>query len=328
MKTSIKTIALLLLLIVTVSSCSSSDPVSPVTPTSGFVCIESSNANTPAGDCNNWNLVYESPGFSTPNILRNDSFAPALMTTNVVSNQCSAYNKTTKIFLVGIGDRIIKYVYGPTMATSVESALPPITYMGGNVQAMEYIGNRLFIIKNNVLEEYNPNTLLALTSFTPITVPSVGHISNMSSFLNKLYFIDGDTLYSVDTTFSTSALIVAAMSLPPTASGVPNYDGLEVKDASTFYAVSNDTSAIANNKFVKITSSGATTEISGLPLTTTYNRLSSAYDYDTEYYYGVSYNLATNTSTVFAIDLTPLSGPLTAAPILVGNYVFGLQLKD
>lgn len=327
MNKKLKKTALLFTLIISIASCSSSDPITPVAPTSGFVCIESSNASTPAGDCNNWNLVYEAPSFSVPNILRNDSFAPDLMTANVLNKQCSAYDKSSKTLLVGIGDRIIKYVYGPTFASSIAAALPPITYMGGNVQAIEYIGSRLFIIKNNILQEYNPNTLVVLTSFTPISVPS-GHISNMSSFLNKLYFIGYDTLYSVDTTFSSSALIAVAISLPPTASGVPFYDGLEIKDASTFYAINNDTSAIVNNKFVKITSSGVITEITGLPLSSTYNRLSSAYDSVTEYYYGVSYNIATNTSTIFAIDLTPLSGPLTASPVLVGNYVFGLQLKD
>lgn len=328
MKTSIQFLASLILMTILTSSCSSSDPVTPVAPTSGFVCIKSPNANTAAGDCNTWKLTYEAPGFSTPDVLRTDSFAPDLMTTNVMNKQCSAYHKTSKTLLVGIGDRIIKYQYGATAASATPSAIPPVTYLGNNVQAIEYVGNRLFIIKNNLLKEHDPTSLAVITTFAPITITSSAHISNMTTLGNNLYFIVGDTLYSVDVSATTPALTVITAGLPPTATGVPYYDGLEVKDASTFYAVNNDTTSASANKFVKITSSGATTEISGLPLSTTYNRVSSVYDPITEYYYGISYNLTTNTSTVYAIDITPLSGPLTASPVAVGNYVFALQLKD
>lgn len=310
------------------SSCTSSDPVTPVAPTSGFVCIKSPNANTLAGDCNTWKLTYEAPGFSAPNVLRSDSFAPDLMTLNVTNKQCSAYHKASKTLLVGIGDRIIKYQYGPTAASSTPSASPPVTYLGSNVQALEYVGNRLFIIKNNNLKELDPSTLAVLTTFATVPIPVAGHISNMSTFGTNLYFINGSTLYSVDTSLTSPALNVITTGLSPSASGVLIYDGLEVKDATTFYAVNNDNSSAGTKKFVKITSSGATTEITGLPIPSNYNRLSSVYDPITEYYYGISYNLTTNTSTIYAIDITPLSGPLTASPVTISDYVFGLQLKD
>ena len=310
-------------------SCSSSDPVTPVAATYSYVCITSSNANTTAGDCNNWSLTFEAPGFSSPNTLRTDSFAPDLLFSKVSMQQCSAYNKTTQILLVGIGDRIVKYQYGPTVASVTPVASPPIVYPGSTVQAMEYLGTRLFIIKNNILSEYDPISITPLTTFTPITLTSSGHISNLASFGTKLYFINGATLFSLDTSLSSLALVVINSSLPPTASGVPNYDGLEVKDAATFYAVNNDNSAIVNNKFVKITG-GTTvvTEISGMPLGPLLNRLSAAYDNRTEFYYGVSYNQTTNQSTIYSIDLTPLSGIITATSINVLGYLFGLQLVD
>ncbi len=307
--------------------CSSTDST-PVAPIYSFVSIHSANANTAAGDCNSWDLVYEAPGFSVPDVKRTDSFAPDLLFSKVRMSQCSAYNKLTQTLLIGIGDRIVKYQYGPTFASATPVATPPIVYLGSTVQAIEYIGTRLFIIKNNILSEYDPVAITPLATFTPITIASGAYISNLTSLGTKLYFIANDKLYGVDTTLSRSALVTIASGLLPAASGVYNYDGLEVKDATTFYAINNNTSASIST-FVKITSSGIiSTEITGLPTGTIHNRLSSAYDYTTEFYYGVSYDQSTNTSSIYTIDITPLSGPLTVSSVPVSGYTFGLQLLD
>lgn len=314
----------LALICLVMASCSKSDPT-PTPPTNKYICVQTTNATSGA---NLWDIVYEPAGFSSPNLLRSDNFAPTALYQSISSQQKSAYDKTNKIYLVSTGDRIIRYQYGPTAASSIPSLSSPGVFTGGNVQAMEFLGTRLFIIKNGVLQEYDSTTLTPLTTFPSISLGSVGYISNMTSFGTKLYFINNITLQSVDISAATPTLTTVA-TLSPIAAGVGRYDGLEAFNATTFYAIKNDTSP-ASSKFIKITSGVETTEITGLPLSSSYTRPSSAYDSQTEFYYAVTYDSTTNSSTIISIDLTPYPvAPLSTTSITTsGKYVFGLQIID
>lgn len=122
----------LALICLIMASCSKSDPT-PTAPTYKYVCVQTTNATSTA---NLWDIVYEPAGFSSPNLLRSDSFAPTAMYQSISSLQKSAFDKTNKIYLVSTGDRIIRYQYGPSALSSIPSLSSPGVFLSGNIQAM------------------------------------------------------------------------------------------------------------------------------------------------------------------------------------------------
>lgn len=293
----------------------------PVTPTFEYIAIESTNANTPAGDCNIWNLNIEPPGMSLPTFKRTDTFNGAL-TTHVTVHQSSAYNKLNQIYLVSTDERVVRY----DLSTTIPAA--PTVFTISNIQAMEFVGTRLFMIVNNYLKEFDPVSMTQLSSFTPRHVGSVnytGYISNMTSKSGVLYFIVGGSLLSYDTNITASTLLVLNSNLPVNASGTFKYDGLEVIDGNTFFVVKRDTT----NDLLKVTSTTSTMVLANVTGNNpTYDRLSSAYDYTTEFYYINTYLPSTNQTSIIGVDVTPASSVFTSSIATVNNYIFGLQLKD
>ncbi|MEN9980338.1 MAG: hypothetical protein RL542_125 [Bacteroidota bacterium] len=318
-------IAYFFLIGISLSNCSSSDP-NPVTSTFQYIAIQSTNANTPAGDCNIWNLKVEPVAMSLPIPVRTDSFAPHLLTNQVMSSQNSTYNKTAGIYLISTNQYVGKY-YIKTSAATITSSAPTIYTISG-VQAMEFVGSRLFFIINNYLTEYDVNSMTPITSFTPIHVGSAnttGYISNMTSLSGKLYFIVGGALKSLDTTIPNPSLNIINSNLPVNTSGTFMYNGLEVFDSSTFYAIKNQA---AGSELIKITPS--TTSVATSNININGERMSSAYDYTTEFYYLTTYNRNGDQTNILAFDLTPLNNN----PIIINtnstvtSYIFGLQLKE
>lgn len=318
-------IAYIFLIGIPLSNCSSTDP-NPVTPTFQYIAIQSTNANTLAGDCNIWNLKVEPIAMSLPIPVRTDSFAPNLLTAPVMSSQNSTFDKTSGIYLISTNQYVGKYNIKTSAATITASA--PIIYPIAGVQAMEFVGSRLFFIINNYLTEYDVNSMNPITSFTPIHVGSAntsGYISNMTSLSGKLYFIVGGALKSLDTTIPNSNLNIVNGNLPVNTDGTFKYNGLEVFDATTFYAIKNQ---IAGSDFIKITPS--TTSVATSNVNIHGERISSAYDYTTEFYYLTTYKRSTDQTNILAIDLTPLNNnPITVTTnTSITSYIFGLQLKE
>jgi hypothetical protein len=328
MKKIIKNLAKTFLLGITIVSCdSTSDSVTPtvIPSTFEFLYMKSPNAHV-GNQCNIWNLKNETTagsGFATPTTLRSENLAPSLLAQTTMFYQCSAYDKINKKYVISSGERILVY----DVSSSVVPA--PTVYMAANIQAMEFVNGRFFIVKNHNLKEFDIATGLVLASFTTIPLLSSADVSNMAFTGNFLYIISSGSLYKIDTAGSGS--VVLGYPLTVTSD---KYEGLEYINSAgvpnSLYAIQRNSSG---NYFVKIDPAlgGFPTTIHTLTFPSDFSKISSALDYTTEFYYLDSSNgFASGSHTLTPIDLTPPTGPYTPTPLTTAtnNYLFGLQLKD
>jgi hypothetical protein len=343
MKKVLKKIGLIIIVGLSFASCdSSSDSVTPtvVPSTFEFLFVKAPNAAT--GNSGLWNLKKETTigtTFTGPTTLRTDDFATVASTiasTTLMTNQCSAYDKISKRYVVSSGERIIVYNFNTVSGSPALEYQFPVS----NVQAMEFVNGRFFAIKNNKINEYNltsttPTTPLT-SSFTEITLTS-GQVSNLTQKGNYMSVIAGGNLYIIDVTGAGSVL----PSYPQYLGTTDKYEGLEAINSAgsqfDLYVVKRNG---VTNEFLQIDLSSTLT-FSSSSLSTKYtlsftddpsSKISSALDYTTEFYYINSSNGATSDSnSVTAIDLTPTNSS-TYVPTTVSNpgnhYAFGLQLKD
>jgi hypothetical protein len=335
MVSSFQKLTLAILVAITFTSCdSSSDSVTPtvVPSTFEFLFVKAPNAVT--GNSGLWNLKKEATvgvTFTGPVNLRSDDFATTASTipsSTLMTKQCSAYDKVSKKYVVSSGERVLVY------DVTTSSPLAPTPYSVSNVQAMEFANGRFFMIKNNILKEYDASSGAAIISFTPINL-AVGQVSNLTQKGNYLSVISGGHLYIIDVTSGATTL---DHTLPTT----DTYDGLEAINSAgapfSLYVVKRNASG---NEFQEIL---LTPSLAFISITTKYtlgfisnfasdySRISSALDYTTEFYYINSSNgSASDGNSLTIIDLTP-TNPLTYTPTTITNpgnhYLFGLQLKD
>ena len=324
MKSTFNTFGLLFFTIFIISSCDSSTDSTTPTPTpSTFEFLFIKSPPTVSGVSTNWNLKNEltaGAGFSLPTNLRIDAISSGPSFGSILINQCSAYDKVNKKYVVSSGERIVIYDVSTTTPT------PPTIYMVNGTQAIEFVNGRCFMIHNNILKEYNISTGTVVSSFTPITL-AAGNVSNLTFYLNNLYVISGSSLYTIDTTGSGS------ITSTYTLSG-NSYEGLEYINSTgcpnQLYAVKK---LATGANLIKIVN-GIETVFSTVTLPhPIYGKYSSALDYTTEFYYLNGADIALNgtlngTTTTLVIDLTPTSGILTATGLNSSDYLFGLQLKD
>jgi hypothetical protein len=328
MKNQIKKIAILALLAISFASCdSTSDPITTAVTPSTFEYLSINSTNAAIGNqCNIWDFKrMTTVGMNTSVVERTDNFSPSLLTQTTMLNQCSAYCKDliqgAKRYVVSTGERVVVYNASATTTPA------PTVFPFSGVQAMEFVNGRFFMIKNHILKEYDIFTLNPITTFTPINLTPTAGVSNLTFDGNYLYVISSGNLFKIDTTGSGAV-----------ASGYPmvvtsnRYEGLEFINSAgcpnSLYAVERTTSG---NNLVKINPATGvpTSVISGLTFVSDFSKISSALDYNTEFYYLRSSNgAASNTHTFTIIDLTPAAGSVVANPLTVTGYEFGLQLKD
>ncbi|WP_395065061.1 hypothetical protein [Flavobacterium sp.] len=324
---SIQKFGIFILLGITSVGCdSSSDPITvPVVPdTFNHLYIRTQNA--PINSCNVWDLT-EAFGTAPAGLKRTDTYLPASLGQTTMTKQCSAYCRNiiqgAKRYVVSTGERVVVYD-----ASSSTTPLPiefPIT----NIQAMEFVNGRFFMVKNHILKEYDIFTMNPITSFTPISLLPTAGVSNMTFNGNFLYVISSSVLYKIDTT--GSGLIAASYTLT-----TADFQGLEyVNNPNPLSACNNSLYVVRKtataNELVRINEATAV-ESTIAPLTYVSNstRIASILDYNTEYYYIFSADgFGLNTFTFTTIDLTPASGVVTpnvTSPLT--GYQFGYQLKD
>lgn len=335
MKLSFKKIGLFILLGLSIVSCdSSSDSVTPtvVPSTFDFIYVKAPNAAT--GNCGLWNLKKEVTAGSTflsPINLRSDDFstvASTIPSSTLMANQCSAYDKISKRYVVSSGERVIVYNFNTVSGSPTIEFQYPIA----NIQAMEFANGRFFFIKNNILMEGDITTGTVIPSFSSITLAS-GQVSNLTQKGNYICVISGGHFYAFDITATTPTIIDHVLSTTDI------YEGLEAINSAgspfSLYVVKRNSSG---NELQKITLTSSLTFASITPLyTLTFtndlsSKISSALDYTTEFYYINSSNGPTSDSnSLTVVDLTP-TNPSSYSPTTVLNpgnhYLFGLQLKD
>jgi hypothetical protein len=316
---------------------SSSDPITPTPVASTFDFIYIKAPNAASGNAGLWELKKEvtaGVGFTSPITLRSDDFstvASTIPSATVMSKQCSAYDKASKRYAVSSGERVIVYNFTPTLASTIP--IIEFQYSVSNIQAMEFVNGRFFLVKNNVIKEYDVTTGTVLSSFTPITLAS-GQVSNIAQKGNYLAVISGGNLYMVNIT-GTGSMVAG---YPYTFGTTDSYEGLEILYSGGVYSLYVVKRNSSGNEFQKIdinASFNVTAVNTKYNLTFTNDitsKISSAVDYTTEFYYLISNNCYTCDSfSATTIDLTP-TNPSTYSPTTVtvpGNhYAFGLQLKD
>lgn len=311
---------------------SSSDAVSPiVTPsTFNFIFIEALT-NPTNGATERWNLLKAttiSTALVIPTNLHYDdfsTFATTIWPCMLMPNQCAAYDKISKKYIVSSGERGVIYdLSGATVPVPTQVA-------ASNVKAMEFVSSRLFAV--NGANELNEYTLSGtpVSGFSTINLP-VGQVSSMAVDGVFLYVISNSQLYKIDT--SGSGSIVAGY---PITIATADYEGLEYINSvgcpNTLYAVKRN----SGNEFVKISPTlGTVTTLYtlGFPEDNSicYSKISSALDYSTEFYYLLSPNgVSSHASSFTIIDLTPTNPSSYSPTLTVGstnNFLIGLQLKD
>jgi hypothetical protein len=337
MKNQLRKLGTLAVVAIAFASCDSTpDSVGGTTApaSSPFLYVKSPNAHI-GNQCNVWDLTTDVPNagftYSTPALLRTDSFAPALLTQTVMTNQCSAYNKMmiqgAKRYVVSSGERVA--VYDVTAATTP----PPTIFPVSGIQAMEFVNGDFFVIRNNNLKKADVFTMTPISTFTPIALPTTSEKSNLCYSGNYLYVMSGGELFKIDTTGSGSI----ATGYPITVStAAVRYEGLEYINTTarpnSLYAIKRSGTA---NSLVKINpvTGAETIIIPTLSFFSDFSKISSLIDPTTEfYYYDSSNGFSSGTNTLNIVDLTSTSGtytsfPSTSAPRTT-NYLFGLQLKD
>ena len=314
--------------LLTVSCDSSADPITPTVTPDTFNHLYIRTQNAPVNSCNIWDFREEF-GTSPTGLKRTDTYLPASLGQTTMSNQCSAYCRNliqgAKRYVVSTGERVVVY----DASAAVTPA--PVQFSISNIQAMEFVNGRFFMVKNHVLKEYDIFSMTPVTSFTPISLLPTAGVSNMAFNGNFLYVISSTNLYKIDT--SGSGSIVSGY---PKILTTAQFDGLEYINNSTSGSPINNKLIVvrktaAANELVKIDeASGLETSITPLTFASNATRISSILDYNTEYYYLFSANdFGLNTFTFTTIDLTPTSGVVTPnyAAALSG-YQFGYQLKD
>ncbi len=341
MKKVFRNIGLTVILLATVSSCdSSSDAVTPlvVASTNEFLWIKTPNIGGP-NDCGTWNLKKEittGATFNPPtNLFTNDfaSVSSTIPATTLLTKQCSAYDKMSKRYVVSSGERVVVFNFNTVSGVPLLENQFPVA----NIQAVEFAKGRFFAIKNNKLNEYDPisaTPTIALTSFNEITLSS-GQVSNLTQKGKYLSVIAGGNLYVIDITGSGTILT----GFPQSLSTTDTYEGLEAINSSgsdfDLYVVKRNATS---NEFQKI---DLTPTLSFTSVNTKYTlgftcdattKISSALDYDTEFYYLSTTNPGpTVSNSITTIDLTP-TNPAGYMPILIvgsaNKYAFGFQLKD
>ena len=292
--------------------------------------------NAASGNSGLWNLKKEETvgaTFTSSINLRSDDFSTAASTipsATLMANQCSAYDKISKRYVVSSGERVIVFNFNTV------SGLPALEFQfsASNVQAMEFSNGRFFGIINNKLNEYNITSstpTIPLTSFTEIPL-AVGQVSNLTQNGNYLSVISGGHLYVIDVTTGTTVLNHI---LPSTDA----YEGLEAINSAgapfSLYVVKRNSSG---NEFQKIVLSST---LSFTSITTLYtlsftndlsSKIASALDYTTEFYYVNSSNgITSDSNSLTVVDLTPTTSSAyipTTITTSGNHYLFGLQLKD
>lgn len=332
----VKKVCLITLFGMSIISCdSSSDPITPNGPASTFEYLF---INSFSGPSNSWDLNVETTagvGFNTPTRLRgNDVISTSSVVNSVMNYQCSAYDKINKKYLVSSGQSVVVYDVSTTTPNS-----PQIIPTGAPIQAMEFVNGRLFMVENFILREYNTTTGAIISNFTPISLASTGGISNLTTDGIGLYIISSNKLYNIDINPYPLGVGRIVSGYPKSVGNAlfPHlYNGLEFVNSAgcpnSLYVVrQNYANGILTSEFVKIDPNTAseTILINNLPIISK-DRISSALDYTTEYYYFISSKGPTsNQHTVFTIDLTPTSGTIAVTrSVTLNNYSFGLQLKD
>ncbi len=336
MKKIVKNIALGFLVIVSFVSCdSTSDPITPTIVPSTFEFLFVKSPNAFSGNAGLWNLKRETTvgaTFTGASTERTDDFATLASTipsTTLMANQCSAYDKVSKRYVVSSGERVIVYNFN----TVSGSPFLEFQYSISNIQAMEFANGRFFFIKNNILMEGDITLGTPIASFISINL-AAGQVSNLTQKGNYLSVISGGNLYIIDVTGTGSVIAGYPQSLGTT----DTYEGLEAINSpgapfKLFVVKRNATTTEFQE--IALTSSLAYTLITTkytLPITIdATTKISSALDYTTEFYYIVSADNATGPiNRLTVIDLSPTVAA-TYAPttgITTSNYTFGLQLKD
>ncbi len=307
----------------TLVSCDSSETTAAAVVPSTFEYLYIKSPATASGTSNIWNLKNETTagaGFASPTNVRTDTPTPTLGHQTLMSYQCSAYDKVNKKYAVSTGDRVMLYD-----VTTMSSVPAPTYYSVSNIQAMEFVGGNLYILKNYQIKKYNSAFVLD-AAFGPVSLPTtIGVPSNICFNGTDLYVTNDGKLHKIST---VGAGAITSTSLSTT----DEFDGLEYINTT---ALSNKLYAVQKTgtirKFVEI---DATTAVITLKYSLTYtpdfSRISSALDYSTEFYYLDSSNgFSSDQNTLTIIDLTPI-GAYTPVPLTTpGNkYLFGLQLKD
>jgi hypothetical protein len=339
MRNTFKNIGLSVVLGLSLASCDSTpDAVTPavVPSTFEFLWVKAPNAAT--GNSGLWNLKKEvttGATFTPPaNVLSNDfaTLSATIPTATLVANQCSAYDKVSKRYVVSSGERVVVYNFNTI------SGVPVIEFQHAvsNVEAMEFANGRFFFIKNNILREGDITTATPITSFAPITL-ATGQVSNLTQKGDYLSVISGGHLYVFNITLASPVILDDSTTL---ASGF--YEGLEAINSPgaplSLYVVKRNGTVNELQDIKLNVSSTVATVISNTTkhtLSTSFPvgcKISSALDYTTEFYYVNSPNDAIGTSnSITSIDLTP-TNPSTYLPSFIplsaNNYAFGLQLKD
>ncbi len=334
-KKSLLTFSTTFLICFAIASCDGTqDPISPASPsTFEYLYVNSSNSHL-NGQANLWDIMKETTlgaGIATPTRLRTENLSPSLFP-NIFNQQSSAYDKLNKRYVVSTGDKIVVYnVNTNTLPT-------PTIFSTSNVQAMEFVNGRFFMVENYVLAEYDSSGNMVRT-FPNYILSNSGKISNMTTDGNYLYIISSNWLYKIDINVGTNASGTTPSFLPgyPKAVAPGIYYGLEYINSAgcpnSLYVVKIVSTALGyQQSFVQINPTNGAETIKIPNLNTPSNfRFSSALDYQTEFYYlDASNGTSSNQHTLYSIDLTPSSGSITANPLTSANngYLFGLQLKD
>ncbi len=336
MRNTLKNIGLSLVLGLLFASCdSTSDPITPaiVPSTFEFLFVKSPGAFT--GNASQWNLKKEVTAgatFTGASTERSDDFATLstmIPSTTLMSKQCSAYDKSSKRYVVSSGERVIVYNFNTVSGSPIVEFQHSIS----NIQAMEFANGRFFFIKNNILMEGDIALGTPITSFTSMSL-AAGQVSNLTQKGNYLSVVSGGSLYIIDVSGSGSLVSGYPQSLGTT----DTYEGLETINSpgapfKLFVVKRNATT----NEFqeIALNSSLAYSSINTkytLPISIdATTKISTALDYTTEFYYIVSADNATGTTNrLTVIDLSPTvsSTYMPTTGITNSNYAFGLQLKD
>ncbi len=310
------------------------DPLSPGTAsTFEYLYVTSPNSHVNGNPTNSWVISKETTagaGFASPTILRNENLAPSLFP-NIFNEQCSAYDKVNKRYVVSSGDRLLLY------DVSTNNPPAPTVYPNTNAQAIEFVNGRFFMVQNYILSEYDINGN-RVASFPSYTLANTGKISNLTTDGTYLYIISSNLLYKIEVNPAQNASGAISF-LPgyPKPVAVANYYGLEYINSTgcpnSLYVVKvSASSGIYQESFVKIDPGTGTETVKIANLgTPSVFRFSSALDYQTEFYYfDASNGTSSNQHTLYSIDLTPTSGNISATTVTNPNngYLFGLQLKD
>lgn len=329
MKSLFKKISLVVFIGIINSNCdSSADAITPtvVPDTFNHLCIKTSNS--PVNSNNIWDF-REDFGTTAFGLRRNDILTPLITAATIMSQQCSAYSKIaiqgSNHYVVSTGERVVVYRLNGNI-TSVQGSFPI-----ANVQAMEFINGKFFMVRNNKLEQYDIFTLLTNPAFTPIAITPMGtsNMSNLAYNGNFLYVINQSIVYKIDTTGSGS--IVGTFSLTTAL-----YNGLEYVNNPNIASSCNNSLYVVQtisgiNKLVRINeATGVNSVIANIPSGGAGTRLSSILDYTTEFYYlYIPTGFAADTYKFTVVDLSPASGtvnPVTGSA--VSGYRFAYQLKD